>query len=149
MIITILEGNYQLLYLLLGIIVVCWGCVVAAIGIDLYFGVKKSKQNRVTVTHSFGFRRTSEKVVQYLAFMFFMLLIDVLNPIFAYFSITHLPLASIFGAIVLVYTEWKSVHEKADQKFRNAIQNNPTEIIKFIQQNRELIEELQKKKENE
>lgn len=149
MIITILEGNYQLLYLLLGIIVVCWGCVVAAIGIDLYFGVKKSKQNGVTVTHSFGFRRTSEKVVQYLAFMFFMLLIDVLNPIFAYFSITHLPLASIFGAIVLVYTEWKSVHEKADQKFRNAIQNNPTEIIKFIQQNRELIEELQKNKDNE
>jgi len=149
MIITILEGNYQLLYLLLGIIVVCWGCVVTAIGIDLYFGIKKSKLNGVKVTHSFGFRRTSEKVVQYLAFMFFMLLIDVLNPIFAYFSITHLPLASIFGAIVLVYTEWKSVHEKSDQKFRNAIQNNPAEIIKFIQQNREFIEELPKNKDNE
>ena len=134
---------------MLGIIVVCWGCVVTAIGIDLYFGIKKSKLNGVKVTHSFGFRRTSEKVVQYLAFMFFMLLIDVLNPIFAYFSITHLPLASIFGAIVLVYTEWKSVHEKSDQKFRNAIQNNPAEIIKFIQQNREFIEELPKNKDNE
>ena len=63
-----------------------------------------------------------------------------------------MPLATIFGAIVLVYTEWKSVKEKADEKFRYAIKNSPTDIINFICENKEIIDDLSKtqnKGENE
>jgi len=118
-----------------------WILVILSIGIDLHFGIKKSKQSGV-YTHSYGLRKTSEKVVQYLAFMFFMLFIDVLNPVWAYFDFVPLPLLTIFGAIVLIYTEWKSVREKTDEKFRYAIKNNTTDIIKFLQENKDLIDKL-------
>ncbi|WP_177764039.1 holin [Flavobacterium sp. I3-2] len=151
MIIEILNKNYDAIVMQLAVVVLAWIIVVASIGIDLHFGIKKSRELGVFKTHSYGLRKTSEKVVQYLAFMMFMLFIDVLNPIWAYLSFPALPLLSIFGAIVLVYTEWKSVREKADEKFRYAIKNNPIDIINFIRENRELIDELRnlKNEENE
>ncbi|MBW3520419.1 holin [Flavobacterium sp. NKUCC04_CG] len=147
MIIDFLNKNYESIVSQFTVVFVTWIIVILAIGIDLYFGIKKSKKLGVFKTHSFGLRRTSEKTVQYLGFMFFMLFGDFLNPIWAYFNLFQLPLLSIFGAIVLVYTEWKSVKENADEKFRIAIKNNPSEIIQFIRENKDLIEELKNKKE--
>lgn len=147
MVLYFLNKDYDSLLLQLLLVFVCWMIVILAIGIDLLFGIKKSKEKGVFKTHSYGLRMTSKKTVEYLAFMFFMLFIDILNPLFVYFEIQSLPLLSTFGAIVLVYTEWKSVREKSDDKFRHAIQNNPGEIIKFIRENRELIDEIKKDKE--
>lgn len=142
MIIEILNKNYAAVVTQLTVVVLAWVIVIASIGIDLHFGIKKSRENGVFKTHSYGLRKTSEKVVQYLAFMLFMFFIDVLNPVWAYFEFRALPLATIFGAIVLVYTEWKSVREKSDEKFRYAIKNNPIDIINFIKENRELIDQM-------
>ena len=152
MIIEILNRNYDALIMQLTIVLIAWLIVILSIGIDLYFGIKKSRELGLFKTHSYGLRETSKKTVQYLAFMAFMLFIDVLNPTWVYFDFVPLPLLSIFGAIVLVYTEWKSVREKADEKFRYAIKNNPVDIINFIKENRELIEQmkdLKKKEEHE
>ncbi len=142
MIIEILNKNYEALIMQLTVVLIAWLIVILSIGIDLYFGIKKSRELGLFKTHSYGLRETSKKTVQYLAFMAFMLFIDVLNPVWVYFDFVPLPLLSIFGAIVLVYTEWKSVREKADEKFRYAIKNNPVDIINFIKENRELIEQL-------
>ncbi|MVX36223.1 holin [Myroides sp. LoEW2-1] len=142
----ILDRDFDSILLQLLLVFIAWLMVIFSVGIDLHFGIKKSKKEGV-YTHSYGLRKTSEKVVEYLAFMFFMLFLDVLNPLFAYFNITALPLMSVFGAIVLVYTEWKSVREKSDEKFRYALKRNPAELIKFVQENRELIEEIKKLKE--
>lgn len=144
----ILNRDLDSIYLQLVVIFVAWIMVICSAGIDLYFGIKKSKELGV-FTHSFGLRKTSEKIVEYFALMFFMLFLDVLNPVFAYFDIVTLPLLSIFGAIVLIYTEWKSVREKADEKFRYALKQNSSELIKFVQENREFIEELKKLKKEE
>lgn len=152
MIIEILNKNYEALIMQLMVVMIAWLIVILSIGIDLYFGIKKSRELGLFKTHSYGLRETSKKTVQYLAFMAFMFFIDVLNPVWVYFDFVPLPLLSIFGAIVLVYTEWKSVREKADEKFRYAIKNNPVDIFNFIKENRELIEQLKdlkKKGENE
>ena len=142
MIIEILNKNYEALIMQLTVVLIAWLIVILSIGIDLHFGIKKSRELGLFKTHSYGLRETSKKTVQYLAFMAFMLFIDVLNPVWVYFDFVPLPLLSIFGAIVLVYTEWKSVREKADEKFRYAIKNNPVDIINFIKENRELIDQL-------
>lgn len=84
--------------------------------------------------------------------MAFMLFFDCLNVLWIYFNFQQLPIFSIFGALVLVYTEFKSVREKTDEKFRKAIADNPKEIIQFVKDNRHLIYELMDKverKENE
>lgn len=148
MILEILNKDYDALTMQFSLIFLTWVIVISSIGIDLYFGIKKSKKQGV-YTHSFGLRQTSEKVVQYLAFMFFMMFVDILNPLWAYISAIAMPIFSIFGAIVLVYTEWKSVREKSEEKFRYAIKNNPIDIINFIKENRQLIDELIKNKKEE
>lgn len=141
MILEILNKDYASIQRQLLVVFMCFIIVVLSIGIDLYFGIKKSKVRGV-FTHSFGLRQTSKKTVEYLALMLFMFFIDVLNPFWVYFDYVALPLFSIFGAIVLVYTEWKSVREKSSEKFRLAIKEHPTEVIDFMLKNKEKIDEL-------
>ena len=148
MILEILHKDYNALIMQFSIVFLTWVIVVLSIGIDLHFGMKKSKEKGI-YTHSFGLRQTSSKVVQYLAFMMFMMFIDILNPLWAYINVVAMPIFSIFGAIVLVYTEWKSVKEKSEDKFRYAIKNNPIDIINFIKENRKLIDEIIKNKNEE
>ncbi len=143
MLLEILNKNYDGIWLQIMIIFMTWVIVILAIGIDLFFGIQKSKSAKIYM-HSFGLRQTSGKVVQYLAFMFFMVFVDVLNPVWVYTKFVPLPLFSIFGAIVLVYTEFKSVREKSSDKFRLAVTKNPLEIIKFITDNRDLIDGIRK-----
>lgn len=145
MILDILNKDFSAIQAQLLVVFMCFILVILSIGIDLYFGIQKSKKAGI-YTHSYGLRKTSEKVVQYLAFMLFMLFIDILNPVWAYLNYKALPLLSIFGAIVLVYTEWKSVREKSSDKFRNDIGSNSKEIIGHIQ---EIKSELSKLKTDE
>lgn len=142
MILEILQKDFDAIQSQLLVVFMCFIIVILSIGIDLYFGIQKSKKEGI-YTHSFGLRKTSEKVVQYLAFMVFMLFIDFLNPVWAYLNYQSLPLLSIFGAMVLVYTEGKSVREKSSDKFRNDINTNSKELINHIH---ELKEELSKLK---
>ncbi len=141
MILEILNKNYDAILMQLIIIFLCWIIVICSIGIDLYFGIQKSKKEKVFI-HSYGLRQTTFKSLQYLAFMCFMLFLDILNPLWVYFNLIALPLVSIFGAIVLVYTEWKSVHEKSSYKFRGSLQKNASEILKILQDHKEFLNEF-------
>lgn len=143
MILDIIKKDYIELILQLQAVMVTWAIVVLAIGVDLYYGIKKSRESGM-FTHSYGLRRTSSKTVQYLSFMLFMLFFDVLNVFWVYVDVQKLPIASLFGAIVLVYTEAKSVKEKMSDKFRKTLAEHPAEIIQFVKDNRHLIKEISK-----
>ena len=148
MILEIVTGDISKLIIQLYVVFLAWSIVILAIGIDLYFGIQKSRKAGL-YTHSYGLRQTSKKTVQYLALMSFLLFIDVLNPFWIYFLYQPMPLFSIFGAIVLTYTEYKSVREKSDQKFRSEFENNTKEILKFIKDNKEFFKDLTKNKPDE
>lgn len=148
MLLEIVLGDYAKLLTQIYVVFLSWLIVILAIGIDLYFGIKKSKQTGLYV-HSYGLRQTSKKTVQYLSFMFFFFFIDVLNPFWVYFDYQSMPLLSIFGAIVLTYTEYKSVREKSDEKFRNDFDGNAKELYKLLKENKDFLKELDKKKTKE
>lgn len=142
MIVELLNGEYPAVIMQLQFVLIAWVIVVLAIGIDLYYGIQKSKVSGIFI-HSYGLRRTSNKVVQYLSLMIFALFFDVLNVFWIYFPHIHkIPVATLLGAIVLVYTEWKSVREKTSEKFRKAIAENPAEILEFIKDNKKILSEI-------
>ncbi|MFA7448743.1 MAG: holin [Weeksellaceae bacterium] len=148
MLLEIVLGDFDKLLTQIYVVFLAWLIVILAIGIDLYFGIKKSKQTGLYV-HSYGLRQTSKKTVQYLSFMFFFFFIDVLNPFWVYFDYQSMPLLSIFGAIVLTYTEYKSVREKSDEKFRNDFDGNAKELYKLLKENKDFLKELDKRKTKE
>lgn len=141
MILELIKGDYNHIIAQLQVVLIAWVVVILAVGIDLHYGIRRSKRTGM-FTHSYGLRRTSSKVVQYLSFMAFMLFFDILNVFWIYFDIQKIPVATLFGAIVLVYTEWKSVREKTGEKFRKAIAENPAEILEFIKENKKLLKEM-------
>src|SRR5690554_1762130 len=147
MLLEIVLGDFDKILTQIYIVFISWLIVILAIGIDLFFGIKKSKETGMYV-HSYGLRQTSKKTVQYLSFMFFFFFIDVLNPFWIYFDYQSMPLLSIFGAIVLTYTEYKSVREKSDEKFRNDFDVNAKELYKLLKENKDILKDF-KKKNNE
>lgn len=144
MLLEIVELDWAALKMQMAIVFICWIIIILDIGIDLHFGIKKSKEQGVFI-HSYGLRQTTMKTVQYLAFMAFLLFIDILNPFWYYFDYRALPLASIFGGIVLTYTEYKSVREKVGDKFRKDVEGNARELYKLLKENKEFLKELDKK----
>lgn len=148
MILEIINKDYEALMGQLQFVLIAWAIVIISVGIDLHFGIRKSKEIGM-FTHSYGLRQTSKKVVQYLSFMAFMLFFDVLNVFWIYIpSLQKVPLATLFGAIILVYTEAKSVREKATDKFKKALRTNPAELIKFAEQNIDLLNSLVDRKKD-
>lgn len=147
MLLEIVLGEFDKLLTQIYVVFLVWLIVIMAIAIDLYFGIKKSKETGLYV-HSYGLRQTSKKTVQYLSFMFFFFFIDILNPFWIYFDYQSMPLLSIFGAIVLTYTEYKSVREKSDEKFRNDFDGNAKELYKLLKENKDILKGF-KKKNNE
>jgi len=145
MLLEIVLGDFDKILTQIYIVFISWLIVILAIGIDLFFGIKKSKETGMYV-HSYGLRQTSKKTVQYLSFMFFFFFIDVLNPFWIYFDYQSMPLLSIFGAIVLTYTEYKSVREKSDEKFRNDFDVNAKELYKLLKENKDILKDFKKKK---
>lgn len=129
--------------IIMQILIIFIACVVVVLSafIDLIFAVRIAR-SQGKASKSYGFRRTCNKLLEYLSFMFFMIFIDVLNPVFSYFEIQTLPLMTIGGAIFLVYTEWKSVREKSSDNFKYSIENNPVEMINFIKDNADAIKAL-------
>lgn len=116
------------------LVVMLWGCVMLAVTIDLYHGIKRSKKDG-EYTHSTGLKRTVSKSVNYLSFMLFMLIADMIASLATSsllpFGFAVLPLFNIVGAMVLVYNEWVSVRENSDQKMMNRINRSGIELSKI------------------
>lgn len=141
----LLELNYPAIKLQFTVVFLSWLIVILSIAVDLHFGIKKSREDGIKVTHTKGLRLTYEKTKEYLALMVFMLFLDILNPIFVYFDVPTLPLLTILGAIVLVYTEWKSVKEKSSEKFQLKVDDNYSEVLGMLKEYKEELDKLKKK----
>lgn len=150
MIIELLKHDYGTLWIKLLIIFGAWLCVLIAMIIDLYFGVKKSKQLGEH-TSSEGFRRSVNKVVYYYAMMSFALLFDTLNPLPYYlpFPLSIVPIITILFAMVLIFTEAKSVREKAEDKLRRKTDQSMFEVVELIKNNKEILNNVAQYLQNE
>lgn len=130
MIIEILNGDFAMLWIKLFIVFGAWLCILVAMIIDLYFGIQKSKKISEH-TSSEGLRRSVHKVVYYYSMMTFALLFDAINPLTFYLPIplSSIPVITIIFAMALIYTEAKSVREKAEDKLRRRTDDSVKELI--------------------
>ncbi|MEJ8599110.1 phage holin family protein [Riemerella anatipestifer] len=155
MIAEILKQNYEGLYTQLIQVCFIWIAVLLAIIVDFYFGLKKA-QEMGEATTSEGYRRTINKFVYYYSMMFFALtfdFLDVITPTILPFPLSLTPLFSIFCAVALIFTEAKSVREKAEDKVRRRADRSFAELLEVLQKREDIVsqifEHLKQQKNNE
>ena len=148
-----LEGDYKTLITTLFVVCFAWIVVIVAMLIDLYFGVKKAKELG-EATSSEGFRRTINKATYYFALMGFAFLFDIFDVVTPYFfphPLGSVPFVSIFVPLGLVFTEAKSVREKAEDKARRRTDESFRKILELMQNREDIMREIadQLKKERQ
>lgn len=128
-----IDATYISLSFLLRLIL--WACLFLAVGLDLYHGIRKSK-DKGEYTHSKGLRATIDKCSKYLTFMFFMLIGDMFWHIssapFLPVGVSVLPIFTIVGTLILVRIEYISVKETMDQKMLTKINRSTDELINLV-----------------
>ena len=143
MIIDYLEGDYKTLITTLFVVCFTWIVVIVAMLIDLYFGVKKAKELG-EATSSEGFRRTINKATYYFALMGFAFLFDIFDVVTPYFfphPLGSVPFVSIFVALGL-FTEAKSVREKAEDKARRRTDESFRKMLELMQNREDVMREI-------
>lgn len=92
------------------IIAICMGALVASMGVDLFFGIKKAKENGEATT-SRGFKKTCDKARKYFSPFMVAVCIDLIACI-----VLPFPVFSMIWAGYCVFCEFVSVREKSWQK---------------------------------
>lgn len=134
MIISIVEENYKDLFTTLFVVGISWIVVSLSILIDFISGIEKAKQRKERIT-SHGIKRTIRKTLYYLAVMTFAGLFDLFNVITPYFfekPIGLIPFFSILACLGFVFTEFKSVREKAFDKVKTESDESFKEMVKLL-----------------
>ena len=107
---VIIQYAEQHLYLHIVLITLCAAAILVAMGVDLFFGIRKAHE-RGQPTTSRGLKMTSRKAVKYLVPFLVLSLIDIIGT--AVFSAPYLSMA---WAGYCLLCEFKSVREKAWEK---------------------------------
>ena len=145
-----LQGDLSEIWYVLLIMIIVIILVLLSIGIDLYYGKKKSKEIGIYKTHSWGLRKTSEKATWYGVFIMFMVFGDVIIMLLLeYFHRVLFPFLTIAGGFALIYTEFISVREKVEDKMRKKVDESAIELVNLIRNNKEILEQLTQKKDSE
>ena len=110
---SILNNNWQRFNALLIIIAILYACVLTAVLIDLYFGVKRAKRQKIART-SFGYRRTITKLTSYFGLLLMFSIIDIAASV-----ILNMPYFTVIGTIGIILVETKSVLENIKQTEKN------------------------------
>lgn len=153
MILEFLKGDYQAIINKLIVVGILWSVVLLAMIIDFYFGIRKAKQIG-EVRSSEGYKRSVSKFNQYFAMLVFAFLFDGIVP-FSYFfefPISAIPVVSLLATVALVFTEAKSVHEKADEKQRRKVQASIFQVMELLEKKDDVLQEIlanYKKQNNE
>lgn len=92
------------------IVALCMGALVVSMAVDLFFGVKKAKENGEATT-SRGFKKTCDKARKYFSPFLVAVCIDIIACI-----IIPFPVFSMIWAGYCVFCEFVSVREKSWQK---------------------------------
>lgn len=131
---SILSHNWAHLNVLLIVLVILYACVFTSVLIDLYFGIKRAKQQSIVRT-SFGYRRTITKLTSYFGLMLMLSIADIIASI-----ILKMPYFTVCCAIGIVLIEAKSVYENIKQSEKNIAQIPKT--LQKLFQNKEEIQAL-------
>lgn len=135
---TLLEvaGDFVKDHLLLDIvlILVATVAIIASMAIDLFFGVRKARQNGQATT-STGFKKTCDKARKYFSPFMVLVCIDLITCV-----IIPFPVFSLAWAAWCVFCEFTSVREKAWKKEEirkaertmNIVVENKEDIAKLV-----------------
>lgn len=151
-----LNQDYSSIYNKLYILGFVWVIVLIAMMVDLHYGIKKAKNLNEYIT-SDGIKRSVQKFKDYYSALLYAFLGDILLSIFTYylpFPMSIVPLITIIVALLLTYTEFKSVKEKGSQKVWRQMKNSAEELSAFYKmlQEKQLTDKFfdyVKEKENE
>ena len=99
----------QHLYLHIVIITLCAAAILVAMGVDLFFGIRKAHE-RGQPTTSRGLKMTSRKAVKYLVPFLVLTLIDIIGT-----AVFPAPYLSMAWAGYCLLCEFKSVRERGNR----------------------------------
>jgi len=92
------------------VIAICMGALIVSMAVDLFFGIKKAKQNGEATT-SMGLKKTCDKARKYFSPFLVTVCIDLIACI-----VMPFPVFSMIWAGYCVFCELISVREKSWQK---------------------------------
>ena len=92
------------------VIAICMGALIVSMAVDLFFGIKKARQNGEATT-SMGLKKTCDKARKYLSPFLVTVCIDLIACI-----VMPFPVFSMIWAGYCVFCEFMSVREKSWQK---------------------------------
>ena len=107
---VIIQYAEQHLYLHIVLITLCAAAILIAMGVDLFFGIRKAHE-RGQPTTSRGLKMTSRKAVKYLVPFLVLSLIDIIGT-----AVFTAPYLSMIWSAYCMLCEFKSVREKAWEK---------------------------------
>ena len=100
----------QHIYLHIVLITLCAAAILIAMGVDLFFGIRKAHE-RGQPTTSRGLKMTSRKAVKYLVPFLVLSLIDIIGT-----AVFTAPYLSMIWSAYCMLCEFKSIREKAWEK---------------------------------
>lgn len=92
------------------VIAICMGALIVSMAVDLFFGIKKARQNGEATT-SMGLKKTCDKARKYFSPFMVTVCIDLIACI-----VIPFPVFSMIWAGYCVFCEFMSVREKSWQK---------------------------------
>ena len=105
------------------VIVICMGALIISMGVDLFFGIKKAKENGLATT-STGFKKTCDKARKYFSPFMVTVCIDLIAC-----TVLPFPVFSMIWAGYCVFCEFVSVREKSWQKAEIRKQEKTVSIL--------------------
>lgn len=143
MILEFLKNDYDAIILKLIVVGILWCAVLISMIIDFYFGIRKAKQIN-EARRSEGYRRSVEKFNHYFGMLLYAFIFDAIVPTtyFFEFPISAIPLVSLLAAVVLVFTEFKSVQEKAEDKLRRKTDASMIQVFEMLEKREDILHEL-------
>ena len=130
---SLLNGDYDVVKMRLGIIIIVWVLVGVAVSVDLLTGYRKAKQRKEART-SYGLRRTVDKSLRYYSLMIIAFLFDCIIMFFL-----NYPVATFIFAAFLFAIELKSIWEKADAKIKKNEVEMMREIAELLKNREDLV----------
>lgn len=143
MILEFLKEDYNAIIMKLIVVGILWCAVLLSMIIDFYFGIRKAKQIG-EVRSSEGYKRSVSKFNQYFGMLLYAFIFDAIVPIsyFFEFPISAIPVVSLLATVALVFTEAKSVHEKADDKQRRKVNASLIQVLELLEKKDDVLHEL-------
>ena len=119
------------------VIAICMGALIISMGVDLFFGIKKAKENGLATT-STGFKKTCDKARKYFSPFMVTVCIDLIAC-----TVLPFPVFSMIWAGYCVFCEFVSEIRKQEKTVSILLENKEDLARAFA----EIMKELEKEKE--